>query len=71
MNTQLRMPMPRLRWIFPLAEPKPIPNTLPIAMIIGQIVAGVTVDPVISGIFVIISVSGIILGIMTLKNIKD
>jgi hypothetical protein len=42
-----------------------------IAMIIGQIVAGVSVDPVISGIFVIISLSGIILGIVTLKNIRD
>ena len=42
-----------------------------IAMIIGQIVAGVSVDPVISGIFVIISLSGILLGIVTLKNIRD
>jgi hypothetical protein len=42
-----------------------------IAMIIGQILAGVSVDPVISGIFVIISLSGILLGIVTLKNIRD
>ncbi len=41
-----------------------------IAMIIGQILAGVPVDVVVSTIFVIISVSGIILGIVTLKNIR-
>jgi hypothetical protein len=42
-----------------------------IAMIIGQIVAGVTVDPVTSVIFVLISLSGIILGLVTLRNIRD
>jgi hypothetical protein len=42
-----------------------------IAMIIGQILAGVPVDVVVSTIFVIISVSGIVLGIVTLKNIRD
>jgi len=42
-----------------------------IAMIIGQILAGVTVDPVISVIFTLISLSGIILGIITLRNIQD
>jgi hypothetical protein len=42
-----------------------------IAMIIGQIVAGVIVDPMISVIFVLISLSGIILGIVTLRNIQD
>ncbi len=41
-----------------------------IAMIIGQILAGVPVDVAVSTIFVIISVSGIILGIITLKNIR-
>lgn len=42
-----------------------------IAMIIGQILAGVEIDPVISVIFVLISTSGIILGIVTLKNIRN
>lgn len=42
-----------------------------IAMIIGQILAGVTVDMVVSTIFVIISLSGIVLGIITLRNIRD
>jgi len=42
-----------------------------IAMIIGQILASVAIDPVISTIFVLISVSGIILGIVTLRNIQD
>lgn len=42
-----------------------------IAMIIGQILAGVDVDPVISVIFTIISLSGIALGIVTLRNIRD
>jgi len=42
-----------------------------IAMIIGQVLAGVTIDLVTSAIFVIISLSGIILGIVTLKNIRD
>jgi len=42
-----------------------------IAMIIGQVLAGVPVDVVISTIFVIISLSGITLGIVTLKNIRD
>jgi hypothetical protein len=40
------------------------------AMIVGQNLAGVPIDVVISLIFVIISVSGIILGIVTLKNIR-
>jgi hypothetical protein len=38
---------------------------------IGQTLAGVTNDPVTPTIFVIISSSGIILGIVTLKNIRD
>lgn len=42
-----------------------------ISMIIVQILSGVAVDPVVSVIFVIISVSGIALGIITLKNIRD
>jgi hypothetical protein len=42
-----------------------------IAMIIGQILAGIDIDPVTSVIFIVISVSGIILGIVTLKNIRD
>jgi hypothetical protein len=42
-----------------------------IAMIIGQILAGVDVDPVISVIFVLISVSGIVFGIVALRNIRD
>jgi hypothetical protein len=42
-----------------------------IAMIIGQILAGVKIDPVTSVIFVLISISGITLGIVTLRNIRD
>jgi hypothetical protein len=42
-----------------------------IAMIISMILAGVEVDPVTSVIFVIICLSGIILGIITLRNIRD
>jgi hypothetical protein len=42
-----------------------------IAMIIGQVLAGVAVDPVTSVLFVLISISGIILGIITLRNIRD
>ncbi len=42
-----------------------------ISMIIVQILSGVAVDPVVSTIFVIISLSGIVLGIITLKNIRD
>ncbi len=42
-----------------------------ISMIIVQILSGVAVDPVVSTIFVIISLSGIFLGIITLKNIRD
>jgi hypothetical protein len=42
-----------------------------IAMIIGQILAGVEVDPVTSIIFVLISISGIIFGIIALRSIRD
>lgn len=40
-----------------------------IAMIIGQLLAGIAVDPVTSIIFTLISLSGIILGMVTLKNV--
>ena len=40
-----------------------------IAMIIGQMLAGIAVDPVTSIIFTLISLSGIILGMVTLKNV--
>jgi hypothetical protein len=42
-----------------------------IAMIIGQMIAGVEIDPVTSVVFVIISISGITFGIVTLRNIRD
>jgi len=42
-----------------------------ISMIIGQILAGVEIDPITSIIFVLISISGIIFGIITLRNIRD
>ena len=42
-----------------------------IAMIISMILAGVEVEPVTSVIFIIICLSGITLGIMTLRNIRD
>jgi hypothetical protein len=42
-----------------------------IAMIIVQILAGVKIDPITSIIFVLISVSGIIFGIIALRNIRD
>ena len=42
-----------------------------IAMIAGQILVGVKVDPVTSVIFTIISLSGILLGIITLRTIRD
>jgi hypothetical protein len=46
-------------------------GTALISMIISQMIAGVTIDPVLSAIFVLISASGIILGIATLGNIRD
>jgi hypothetical protein len=46
-------------------------GTALISMIISQMIAGVAIDPVVSAIFVLISVSGIILGIVTLRNIRD
>lgn len=42
-----------------------------IAMIIGQLLKGVKIDSVTSVFFVLISVSGIILGTITLRNIRD
>ncbi len=42
-----------------------------ISMIIVQFLAGVKIDPVISIIFVLISISGIIFGIIALRNIRD
>lgn len=42
-----------------------------IAMIAGQVLAGVAVDPVTSAIFVLISLSGIALGVVTLRNIRE
>jgi len=42
-----------------------------IAMIIGQILAGVEIDPVTSIVFVLISLSGILFGVITLKNIRE
>jgi hypothetical protein len=42
-----------------------------IAMIIGQILAKVTIDPITSVFFILISVSGIVLAIATLRNISE
>jgi hypothetical protein len=42
-----------------------------ISMIIVQLLAGVAVDPVISAAFVLISLSGIVLAVMTLRTIRD
>ena len=46
-------------------------GTALIAMIISQMIAGVAIDPLVSTIFVLISLGGIILGIVTLRNIRD
>ena len=46
-------------------------GTALIAMIISQRMAGVAIDPVISVIFVLISISGILLGIVALRNIRN
>jgi hypothetical protein len=46
-------------------------GTALISMIISQMIAGVAIDPVVSAIFVLISVSGIIFGVVTLRNIRD
>lgn len=42
-----------------------------IAMIISQMLAGIKIDPVVSSVFALICISGIILGIVTLRNIRD
>jgi hypothetical protein len=41
------------------------------AMIISQVMAGVTVDPVISVLFFLISITGIILAVLTLRSIEE
>jgi hypothetical protein len=46
-------------------------GTALIAMIINQLLEGVQIDPVTSVIFVLISLAGISLGIVTLRNIRD
>jgi hypothetical protein len=46
-------------------------GTALIAMIVNQLLEGVQIDPVTSVIFVLISLAGISLGIVTLKNIRD
>lgn len=46
-------------------------GTALIAMIISQFIAGVAIDPVLSVVFTLICLSGIILGIVTLRNIQD
>jgi len=46
-------------------------GTALISMIIVQLLSGVTVDPVISTIFAIISLAGIVLAIVTLRTIQD
>ncbi|MBK9925070.1 MAG: hypothetical protein IPP66_07235 [Anaerolineales bacterium] len=46
-------------------------GTALISMIIVQLSAGVKVDVVVSTIFVLISLSGIVLGILTLRSIRD
>ena len=42
-----------------------------ISMIVVQMLAGVPVDPVVSALFTLISLSGIVLASMTLKTIED
>ena len=54
----------------PYGDPNAMGAAL-IAMIIGQILAGIAVDPVTSVIFTLISISGILFGIVTLRNIRD
>ena len=46
-------------------------GTALISMIIVQLAAGVAVDPVVSAAFVVISLSGIVLAIVTLRTIRD
>jgi hypothetical protein len=46
-------------------------GTALIAMIISQALAGVPADPVVSVMFVIISISGIILSVVALQNIRE
>lgn len=46
-------------------------GTALIAMIIAQLLAGVAIDPLVSAIFVLISLSGILLAVVTLRHIRD
>ena len=46
-------------------------GTALISMIIVQMSAGVAVDPVVSAAFVVISISGIVLAILTLRTMRD
>jgi hypothetical protein len=46
-------------------------GTALVSMIIVQLRAGVVVDPVISVVFVLISLSGIVLAVVTLRSIRD
>jgi hypothetical protein len=46
-------------------------GTALIAMIISQTLAGIDIDPVVSTAFVLICFSGIILGMITWKNVRD
>lgn len=46
-------------------------GTALIAMILNQVREGVAVDPVVSVVFVIISISGMILAVAALRNIRD
>lgn len=46
-------------------------GTALIAMIINQAREGVAIDPVVSGIFVLISLAGMILAVAALRNIRD
>ena len=46
-------------------------GTALISMIIIQLRAGVVVDPVVSIVFVLISLSGIALAVVTLRSIRD
>lgn len=46
-------------------------GTALISMIVVQVLAGVAVDPVISVVFALISLSGIVLAVVTLRSIRD
>lgn len=42
-----------------------------IAMIVMQLIAGIDVDPVVTGIFVVICISGIVLSLVSLRSVED